>query len=560
MRKISLVLILAALALLAAACAGAEPTEAPAVAPEPTEAPALAPAEEPTAEPTREPAAEPTEEPTSEPTDEPTVEPPAIDSAILDTSWRWLTFQDPSGQDNIAVADSDSYTLTLRPGGMPEGLAAGTAAIQADCNQVSWAYTLAGNSLTFDASGPSTLAFCGDESLDQQFLALLGSAATYIIDDNRDLVLTLADDAGTMIFTPVGDLSAEADQPVGPGPEEAMSNIVGVTWLWQAFQDQAQENDIVVLDPEKYSLTLQDDGTAAIQADCNRVNWSYTLEAGNLTFNTTGPSTLAFCGEDSLDQQFLTLLGNAVTFVVSDGDLVLNLMADAGNMVFAAPSLTGAIWQWENFVTPVGIIEDVAPGQYTLRFNDDGTVNIKADCNQAGGTFTNDETGFAIDLGPTTLAECGPDSLSDDFLSALRAAAVPFFLDGKLYIDLFADGGTMRFGAPGGAAVTGTVTYLQRIALPPDAVVEVQIRDTSLADAPAETIGLQVIQTNGRQVPFPFVVRYNPAVIVDNHTYTLFARITDGQGNLLFISDTAVPVITNGNPADDVEIVLTQVG
>jgi uncharacterized lipoprotein YbaY len=150
--------------------------------------------------------------------------------------------------------------------------------------------------------------------------------------------------------------------------------------------------------------------------------------------------------------------------------------------------------------------------------------------------------------------------LGDDFLSALRVAAIPFFQNGKLYIDLFADGGTMRFGAAGGAAVTGSVTYLQRIALPPDAVVEVQLRDTSRADAPAETIGLQVIHTNGRQVPFPFVVRYNPAVIIENHTYTMSARITDGQGELLWINDTAIPVITNGNPAEDVEIILTQVG
>ena len=50
-----------------------------------------------------------------------------------------------------------------------------------------------------------------------------------------------------------------------------MIDIVGVTWLWQAFQDQAEANDIVAPDPQRYALTLQVDGTAAIQADCNRV-------------------------------------------------------------------------------------------------------------------------------------------------------------------------------------------------------------------------------------------------------------------------------------------------
>jgi uncharacterized lipoprotein YbaY len=158
------------------------------------------------------------------------------------------------------------------------------------------------------------------------------------------------------------------------------------------------------------------------------------------------------------------------------------------------------------------------------------------------------------------LAECEPDSLSDQFLQSLGVAAIPFFQDGKLYMDLFADGGTMRFGAAGGAAVTGTVTYLQRIALPEDAVVQVEIRDTSLADAPAETIGVQVIHTNGRQVPIPYVVRYNPAVIVENHTYTMSARISDSEGNLLFINDTAIPVITNDNPTENVEILVVQTG
>jgi heat shock protein HslJ len=61
-----------------------------------------------------------------------------------------------------------------------------------------------------------------------------------------------------------------------------------------------------------------------------------TLEKDNrrLTFDTTGPSTLAMCPEDSLDQLFLEYLGNTVTYVMQDGKLYLNLFADAGNLVF----------------------------------------------------------------------------------------------------------------------------------------------------------------------------------------------------------------------------------
>lgn len=104
--------------------------------------------------------------------------------------------------------------------------------------------------------------------------------------------------------------------------------------------------------------------------------------------------------------------------------------------------------------------------------------------------------------------------------------------------------------------VTGTVTYLQRIALPLEAVVTVRIEDVSKADALAEVMGEQVIQTKGAQVPIPFSVPYDPEKIIDNHTYSLRVRIEDGTGKLLFINDTSIPVITNGNPTQDIEVVV----
>jgi heat shock protein HslJ len=112
------------------------------------------------------------------------------------------------------------------------------------------------------------------------------------------------------------------------------NEIVGTTWQWEAFQDTADMNNITVSDPENYTLTLNKDGTASIQADCNRVTWNYELDGSQLSFDTTGPATLAMCAEDSLDQLFLERLGNTATFVFQDGKLYLNLWADAGNLVF----------------------------------------------------------------------------------------------------------------------------------------------------------------------------------------------------------------------------------
>ncbi len=104
------------------------------------------------------------------------------------------------------------------------------------------------------------------------------------------------------------------------------------------------------------------------------------------------------------------------------------------------------------------------------------------------------------------------------------------------------------------AIVTGTVTYRQRIALPPDAVVEVTLQETSRADAPAVILDRQTIPTNGKQVPIPFTLNYNPIAINPQHTYTVSARIlVDGQ--VQWISTSNPAVISEGNPSEVTVIV-----
>ena len=112
-------------------------------------------------------------------------------------------------------------------------------------------------------------------------------------------------------------------------------------------------------------------------------------------------------------------------------------------------------------------------------------------------------------------------------------------------------------GGVASAQVTGTVTYRERIALPPDAVVKVQLVDVSRADAPAIVLGEQLIDTAGRQVPFRFAIAYDPARIDERMSYAVQARIESG-GRLLFISDQRHAVITRGAPGH-VDLVLKAV-
>jgi putative lipoprotein len=107
-------------------------------------------------------------------------------------------------------------------------------------------------------------------------------------------------------------------------------------------------------------------------------------------------------------------------------------------------------------------------------------------------------------------------------------------------------------------AVTGEVLYRERIAMPEGAVVTVRVSDVSRADAPADVIGEQVIETPGN-VPVKFSVGYDPAKIQPGHTYAVSARI-EVNGQLMWINTTHIPVITNGNPTSDVAVLVQRVG
>lgn len=109
------------------------------------------------------------------------------------------------------------------------------------------------------------------------------------------------------------------------------------------------------------------------------------------------------------------------------------------------------------------------------------------------------------------------------------------------------------------AALTGTVTYRERIALPPDAVVTVRLLDVSLADAPSVTLAEQAIRAEGRNVPIPYTLAYDPGRVDARHRYVVRAEIRDGAGALRWTTDTAIPVLTDGAPSDGVEVRVVQV-
>jgi heat shock protein HslJ len=74
-----------------------------------------------------------------------------------------------------------------------------------------------------------------------------------------------------------------------------------------------------------------------------------------------------------------------------------------------------------------------------------GLLNLQADCNAAGGRYRIEGRRVTITVTHSTMAACGPDSPDRTFLKDLGAAGGWLVREGRLYLDLVLDSGTMEF-------------------------------------------------------------------------------------------------------------------
>jgi putative lipoprotein len=105
-------------------------------------------------------------------------------------------------------------------------------------------------------------------------------------------------------------------------------------------------------------------------------------------------------------------------------------------------------------------------------------------------------------------------------------------------------------------SVTGTIAYRERMALPPDAAIEVKLQEISAQHTPAKTVAETVFSPEGKQAPIPFQLSYNPADVKPANTYQVEANISV-NGKVMFVTNTAYPVLTNGAPSQ-VAVMLQQ--
>jgi putative lipoprotein len=105
--------------------------------------------------------------------------------------------------------------------------------------------------------------------------------------------------------------------------------------------------------------------------------------------------------------------------------------------------------------------------------------------------------------------------------------------------------------------LTGAVVYRERVALTPAAILEVEVVELTPEGSPGTVIGQQKLENPG-QVPIRFSVDIGPQRLRPEATYIVNARITDG--GRVFSTRAPVPVLTQGNPSTDVEVLVRSGG
>ena len=119
------------------------------------------------------------------------------------------------------------------------------------------------------------------------------------------------------------------------GTSSSSDSITGILWQWTSVTDRTSENETKtsVPHPEDYTITFNEDGTLEGKADCNVFSGAYSQDGGFTIM--LGATTRAYCGDASMDTQYLQLLGSvSAGGPDGQGGLALETPGGAQRMMF----------------------------------------------------------------------------------------------------------------------------------------------------------------------------------------------------------------------------------
>lgn len=112
-----------------------------------------------------------------------------------------------------------------------------------------------------------------------------------------------------------------------------------------------------------------------------------------------------------------------------------------------SPFDSSIIWRWRAFTDPVNgetVIDESETYTFSLV---DGSAILGTGCRVAMGSYEIDGTSLALtyDIPAVTDESCSEGPNADRYFELLQGAATYFTEDGRLFVDLMADGGTLAF-------------------------------------------------------------------------------------------------------------------
>jgi heat shock protein HslJ len=331
---------------------------------------------------------------------------------IQNITWQWaeLIETEPVGQS--VVPDPWDYALVFRPDLQ--------FTFRADCNVGSGAYGVDGSNLTLQL-GAVTTAECGSASLSTEYIGLLGNVALYGLDGDR-LVLELDDAVGRMVFNNGGSAQrVPAGATPTPMPPQAPTPTMGILPLpIPVFPPESKAGEGVVVDGSQ-----SQPGSSPIRS----YNWEFgdgsNGEGATVTHVYNAPGvyavTLAVTGEDGLSSSAtgqITILESAAP--PPTPELTPTAGPGVTPTVGTETGLVGPTWRWSELIREGEPSAVPNPESYSLRFEANLTFQVKADCNAGAGTYIVQGDELTLDLSGLSAVNCGPDSLSEQYLVLLR--------------------------------------------------------------------------------------------------------------------------------------------
>ncbi|MCP4196097.1 MAG: META domain-containing protein [Proteobacteria bacterium] len=362
-------------------------------------------------------------------------------SATLEGAlWILQTYVDAGGE-TVSVLPETRISLELLEGQMGGN---------DGCNNYFGTYQIEGDRLTLTAGG-STMMACPPAIMDQAgaYQTNLTDVTTYEILGSQ---LLMANEAGDVA------LAFAVDQP---------TPLVDTTWQLLSYYTG---NGIVSNQTTPLiNAFFAADGSLSGLSGCNNYMSSYTAEENSMSIEPVA-TTRKMCQEPEgvmeTEAGYTSVLETVVRYEIEGEQLTLYNAEDIRAATYNAlptaelkrppiqfdaeaaadSGLLDNVWSWQRFSDPTGADISIGqPNQYQLLFQADGTANVVADCNSGFGQYAVDGSGLWIEIQGISMAMCAPDSLSDQYVAYLNAAATYLFDGDTLIINLMADSGNMYF-------------------------------------------------------------------------------------------------------------------